>query len=262
MVPMVSKPNYNQVRIGIMERNLFNSEGKFPDEKERGPDGPSGVFDANAACSPTTLPLELLGTIYTGNSADSIATVKDREYTEPDIYRAGESIIGYDQAKIFKIERSRVIINNNNSKECLELSVELPPSIAAIQEAITADSGDVMPPGGQPAVESSGEINLEQGYVEKELGAGLSNILNKARLVPNVIDGGVQGFKIFAIEGGTLFDKIGLQNGDVITRVNDISLQQPEQGFALYEAFQNEKEIRIFILRDGTTPRTINVRVR
>jgi type II secretory pathway component PulC len=55
-----------------------------------------------------------------------------------------------------------------------------------------------------------------------------------------------------------LFERICIRNGDIITQVNDISLRQPEQGFAFYEAFQNERNIRISILRDNQ-PMSIGV---
>jgi general secretion pathway protein C len=87
------------------------------------------------------------------------------------------------------------------------------------------------------------EISVDASYVEGELGPGFGKIVDAARLVPNTIDGGINGFKIFAIKGGTLFARVGLQNGDVITQVNETSMKQPEQGFALYQAFQDEKEV-------------------
>jgi type II secretory pathway component PulC len=76
-----------------------------------------------------------------------------------------------------------------------------------------------------------------------------------------VIDNVMNGFKIFAIDSASLLGKTGLKNGDIITGVNDTSLKQPEQGFALYQAFQDEKEVRINIQRGGT-PMTITCRIK
>ena len=98
--------------------------------------------------------------------------------------------------------------------------------------------------------------------MQDELGPGFGTIIQKARLVPNTTDNQMNGFKIFAIDQASLLGKTGLQNGDVITQVNETSLKQPEQGFALYQAFQDEKEVRIHILRHGTTPMMITCRIK
>ena len=75
----------------------------------------------------------------------------------------------------------------------------------------------------------------------RELGPGFGTIIQKARLVPNTVDNQMNGFKIFAIDRSSLYGKTGLQDGDIITQVNETSLKLPEQGFALLQSFQDEK---------------------
>ena len=109
---------------------------------------------------------------------------------------------------------------------------------------------------------SGGDCAFDEKYVQDELGPGFGTIIQKARLVPNTTDAQMNGFKIFAIDQSSLLGKTGLQNGDIITQVNETSLKQPEQGFTLYQAFQDEREVRIHILRRGTTPMTITCRIK
>lgn len=244
----------------IKERNIFNSEGKFPEEKIGAQGGGSlARFDINAPCNPTTLPIELLGTIYLGDRMKSLATVKDKAYSEADIYRVGDSIYGNEMAVVAAVERQKIIINNNGAKECIDLDKGDPN---AANDGFPSFGGTDF--GGMPTGSSGAgsEITIESSYVEGELGPGFGKIVDAARLVPNTVDGGINGFKIFSIKGGTLFARIGLQNGDVITQVNETSMKQPEQGFALYQAFQDEKEVRIQLLRGGTTPQNITVRIK
>ena len=59
-------------------------------------------------------PIELLGTIYLGRGGTSVATIKDKEYPESDVYKVGDKVIGNEQASIAGIERQKVIINNAN----------------------------------------------------------------------------------------------------------------------------------------------------
>lgn len=252
--------NTRDLTKNIKDRNLFNSEGKFPDEKfGGGASGGGAVFDINAPCKATSLPIDLVGTIYLGDSAKSMATVRDKTYSEADIYRVGDEIYGSDGAIVAAVERETLIINNRGTKECIELNK--PDNRDASDGFPSMGSGDF---GGSQLKGASGgaEVVLESSYVESELGPGFAKIMDAARFVPNTVDGQVNGFKIFAIKGGSMLSRIGLQNNDVITQVNDTNLRQVDQGFAFYQALQDEKEVRIQFLRGGNTPSNIVVRIK
>ena len=253
----IASVNYRDFKKSITDRNLFNSSGEYPKEEleRRGGGDGQPVFDINAPCQPGTLNLELIGTIYLGNRDKSFASVREKGQADADIYRVGEGIIGNEEALVAGVDRNEVIINNKGVKECLSLVSDLEKQLAAgdLGGGISAGagSGDQLPP-----------VLVDGSYVESELGAGFGKIINAARLVPNTVDNQINGFKIFAIDPSSLFAKVGLQNGDVITQVNDASLKNPDQGFALYESFRNEREVRISVLRNGTTPQMITVRIK
>jgi general secretion pathway protein C len=255
--------NYHSLQRMIKERNLFNSSGAFPEESAgalAGDESSSTNFDISAPCKKSTLNVSLVGTIYISDNS-SLATIQEQGFGEADIYREGDGIVGNESATLVKIERNRAIINNNGSKECLELVV-LPPKIVteSAKPVVIANGSKV---GGAPDAPPSagGDCNLQEKYVQDELGSGFATIIQKARFVPNTSDNQMNGFKIFAIEPQSLFARAGLQNGDIITQVNETSLKQPDQGFALYQAFNDEREVRIHILRGGATPMMITCRI-
>ncbi len=253
--------NMRDLTKTIKERNLFNSEGKFPDEKfGETVKGSGAVFDINAPCRPTTLAIELLGTIYIGDRMKSIATVRDKTYSEADIYRVGDDIYGNEGATVAAVERQTLIINNNGVKECIELDKS---NMNQANDGFPSVGGGDF--GGTPTRPSGGgaEVTLESSYVESELGPGSAKIIDAARFVPNTNEngGGVNGFKVFAIKPGTIFTRIGIQNNDIITQVNDTSLSRADQGYSFYQALQDEKEVRLQILRGGT-PVNITVRIK
>ena len=253
----ITSVNYRDFKKAIMDRNVFNSAGEFPKEElERHGGGGDGrpVFDINAPCQPSTLNLELVGTIYLGSREKSLASVREKGQPDADIYRVGDGIIGNEDAVVAGVDRNEFIVNNKGIKECLSLVSDLEKQLATgdlIGGAVSGGGGDQLPP-----------VLVDGSYVEAELGAGFGKIINAARLVPNAVDNQINGFKIFAIDPSSLFAKVGLQNGDVITQVNDASLKNPDQGFALYESFRNEREVRISVLRNGTTPQMITVRIK
>ncbi|GAB4277125.1 MAG: hypothetical protein Kow0092_32900 [Deferrisomatales bacterium] len=79
--------------------------------------------------------------------------------------------------------------------------------------------------------------------------ANMSKLMTQIRVVPNFADGQPDGFKVFAIRPGSLFSKIGLQNGDVIKRVNGIEIQGPEQALEAYQRLKDETSIQIDLTR-------------
>ena len=238
--------NYRNLRKAVISRNVFNSEGEVPDESEKTETGETTTdtqFDENAKCQKTSLNVELVGTIYLGKNSESLATVKEKGYNIADIYKEGDQIIGQSGAFIHGIFPKKVVINNNGKKECLEFiskksfASTSPPSIDMGGGGDEEDS-DVPPP-----ASSGSTVVLESAYVEESLGPGFSKILEAGRLVPHKAEGKMIGFKLIGVKSGSLWQKAGLSSGDVLTSVNDVSMAQPDQGFAVYQALQDRRYV-------------------
>lgn len=254
-VDMSKKLNYRDVRKSVLKRNIFNSAGEVPDQKELN----EGAAQGNALagqCGKPTLNLKVVGTIYLG-AANSIVSVREANYSQSDTYRVADTIIGHDNVRVVGIDREQMILDNNGNRECykIEKSAKVASRTPSYQSR----------PAGQKKKEgvtsSGGAVVLDSEWVEAQLGPGFSQVLKSARLVPNLKGESINGFKIFAIKKGTLFNKIGLRNGDIIQKVNDTSLEQAEQGFALYQTFQEDQEIVFNIIRKNK-PQTISVMIK
>lgn len=61
----------------------------------------------------------------------------------------------------------------------------------------------------------------------------------------------INGFKILKIEKGSLFEQLGLREGDVIERVNNKKMKSTSDGMELYNALKTEKNIDLDIERNG-----------
>lgn len=249
--------NYRTLRKQVTGRNIFNSEGEFPDESdtEVEEEVSDSVFNPNAPCAKTNLRLELVGTIFMGRTSPrSLATIKEKGYNIADTYRVGEKIIGNPEAAIYAIRPRLVEINNDGAKECLELKES--KKVQQISKT-TVKKSDPKPVSG-----SSSRVVLESSYVTQAMGVGYAKIFKDGRLVPHSRDNRLLGYKLIGVKSGSLYTKLGLKTGDVITNVNGISMSNAEQGFALYNALSEEKEIRIEYLVRGKDPSTITVEIR
>lgn len=263
-VRLGKETNFRDYRKVIVGRNLFNAAGIVPDEPEPSGEGNAGdAFNPAAKCQKPSVNVELLGIIHTGSEVSSLATILEKGYTIADIYRTGDRIVGQDQALIFAIEEGRVVLNNNGVKECLEINSLMvksegsTPSPAAAPEPVAAPDPDA-----QGADCPTGTISLESSFVEDSLGPGFSKILETGRLVPFHRDNAMVGFKLIGVRGGSLWTKANLNSGDVITAVNGTSMAQPEKGFAIYEALQTDKQIRLEYLRGGKSPCNLSVEIK
>lgn len=230
--------NGSNVENTIVNRNIFNITGEIPAEDfEISLDELTSKNFYKVPCAPQSepLPVELLGIIYTGNPKTNLVTVQDPDIEGADVYHEGDPILDYDEYSVYRIVDSNTVEFRYGAKKiCRSLVVK---NIALEKDADIAqnNNGDV--------------IVLTQEYVNSELGKGLSKIVNTVRIVPSIENGKIEGFKIFSIQPNSLFEKIGLMNGDVVTQVNNQALNDASKGFLIYDSFQYEHQITFTIKR-------------
>lgn len=78
--------------------------------------------------------------------------------------------------------------------------------------------------------------------------ANLNSLASEARIVP---DRQENGFKIFSIRPGGIWQKIGVQNGDVLKSINGIELSSPDKALEAYSRLRNANKLTLDIVRRG-----------
>ncbi|MFZ9521361.1 MAG: hypothetical protein ACO3A4_12885 [Silvanigrellaceae bacterium] len=245
------------IKKEILQRNLFNSEGKLAPEASK--DEPKGIrkdlsidFE-NVPCTTAELPVQINGTIFTGDPKKSFVILKDPKIPDADIYKPGDAVIDHEDFEIYKVERGSLELRKGNSKICV--------AISGYKKEGTGADGSSSGGSAKSAGESK-EFEFDAAFISQEIGPGYATILNCAKLIPEIdASGKMQGFKMISIATSCLFDRIQIQNGDVLTEVNGISLKDAGQGFKLYQSLQEERTTTINILRNGE-PITRIVRVK
>ena len=250
------KINYRDVRKSVLGRNIFNSAGEVPNQEELLDD--NELPTAVEQCNKPTLDLKVVGIIYLGTD-NSVVSVREASYSQSDTYKVGDLLEGHEDVQILEIERSQIVIDNGGRRECYELK----KGDKIARSSSKSSSKQRQPRKRRTSASSAGggTVILDSAWVEAELGPGFGNIMQSARVVPNDIGGRINGFKVFAIKPNTLFSKVGLKNGDIVQKINDTSLEQAEQGFALYQTFQEDQEIVFNIMRKNR-PQTITVMIK
>ena len=98
------------------------------------------------------------------------------------------------------------------------------------------------------------KYEIDRGTLDSTL-SDLNKIATQARIVPSFKNGVASGFKLFSIQPGSLYSSIGIENGDVIQRVNGYEINSPEKALELYQKLRESAHVTIELERGGQTIR-------
>ncbi len=198
----------------------------------RKPFGVLGRIAAPVAAAPTPPPsplmLSLIGTFLT-QGQEPYAIIEDKKKNEQEMFLIGDSV--FSQATLKKIYLDRVEVERNGKLEVLRLD-----EIAGNAGAGVISSG-------------SDDFVIEEAELDKGL-ENLPLLLTQARAVPYFKDGRSIGLRLFAIKTGSLYEKVGLKNGDILKTINGNSLGDISQALKLFEQLKSERSIGLTLERD------------
>ncbi|OFZ01493.1 MAG: hypothetical protein A2Z97_13550 [Bdellovibrionales bacterium GWB1_52_6] len=173
----------------------------------------------------------------------SIAMIEDKSAAAVYPVRIQDEIP--TKARILQIEPSKVIFMNISSGR--REFVELPEDLSSTAPRITL--GGPSRSGGIEQVTPS-QFNVSRLEVDKAL-SNMNEILTQARAVPNFENGVPAGYKLFQIVPGSIYSKLGLQNGDVIAGVDGEPINDPGRAFELLGRLKTAARLELQVKRGG-----------
>lgn len=234
----------------IVDRNYFESAMAVPVETTE--DGPS--LDESSAAEldgvESTMRASLVGTIVANKPEWSMAMITDLTSSETGIYRNRDTLM--EEATIVAIHARRVIVKRNGVHEYLELQEKgapKKPKISSRKSPRSRKSGkDALGEGVKKVGEDSWVIDRNE--IDKTL-ANLNSIAMQARIVPSFKNGESNGFKLFAIRPGSVYSKLGIQNGDIIHKINGFAINSPDKALEIYQKLKSARSVEIELTRRG-----------
>jgi general secretion pathway protein C len=260
------------------EENIF--EGRRETVVENGaapadvkPTEPTGSWESAVL---TALKLRLVGTAVFSEEEFSIASIVDESKgasTSASMFSINECVsvptdpndpnsklVGKaapcnrlaEAAIIKRIEPEKVYFWNETEGRYEYISIDEKP--VGGKAPVVAKKGDE--PAGDADlgkdIKKTGENTYEvgQGEVDKALN-NLASLATEARIVPAFEGGKSVGFKLFSIRPGSLYSKIGLQNGDVINRINGYEITSPDKALEVYGKLKDSKHVTVDVKRRG-----------
>ncbi len=256
----------------VNDRNLFGARREqiaFTDLEEVAEVDPGRWQDA----LPSMLPIKLVSTMVFIDPYDSRAVIMNTSIGLSSVHSLGECDAyekKYDPMQIEtvltekkweperacndiggiavlkRIEEFRVYIFNLRDKKYEYLSL-LPDDRRPIRQYI-----DKFEPVDGEGVRKVGATSYEidQDEFDKAL-SNVARLMTEARAVPEKdAAGNFIGFKLVYLKEGSLFEKIGIEKNDVLTRINGYELNSPEKALQLFGKLKTAPQFTIDLKRE------------
>ena len=191
----------------------------------------------------TELKVKLWG-VAIHDDGRSSCIIEDLGNHQQQLYKIGDTVQGI--ATVARVEWDKVILNRDGQEEILELNPDLrkPANMVVPAAAVATPSGDE-----HIQMVAENQYKVDKSEVDSAL-ENMNQLLTQVRAVPHFEGGKSTGFRLFAIRQDSLFDKIGLKNGDIIQNINGTDLTDPSGALALFTELRNQPSISVRVLRN------------
>ncbi|MFQ3573369.1 MAG: type II secretion system protein N [Thermodesulfovibrionales bacterium] len=224
----VRYPTFKDYEI-IVKNNLISDKKAEPYEIKTTQNMPEQRVD-----------YKLIGTIA-GDRDFGYAILSDPKGMQ-EVVRIGKKIEGLGILQ--SVQKTKVIIKSDDGT----LKDIVLSDILTIQELQT-----ISPKISAEFAKQTGEktFTVDQKRIQHAI-ENPNQIMTDARLLPNFVDGMQKGFVLREVKPGGIYHSLGLRDGDVLLRINEYNISNPESGLQAFMALRGLERINLDIIRGGT----------
>lgn len=183
----------------------------------------------------------ITGTI-SGSPLFARVTAKEKDKEEAEEYAIGQKLGGY---KVKDISQHYVVL----FKDGINLKIEVGETVGEAKKRVLASAPEVVSNPGDSNCPIIKKIVSRMDF-ERTL-KNPADIYKDARFGPNLVDGKIDGYKIYQVPSTHIFYALGARNADVIRRVNGMPLNETEKMMEMWANIKNSNKIVIDIDRKG-----------
>ena len=183
------------------------------------------------------------------------------------LYRVGEQVPGAGQ--LVEVASSRAVLLHNAHRVALEIPREAltpgaPLNVRPTPGLIRRLPGRGMPRLGAPnkGIHRLGanRYMLDRSTVDGSL-KNMAPLFTQIRATPRLENGVAQGFQLTEIQPDSIFQQIGLQDGDLLKAVNGQGVGDPAKAMLMLQSLQAQKSITLDVVRNGS-PQQLHYSIR
>jgi len=222
----------------ILRRNLFGAAD----------------LDVDAEEAPAAGEADLRLRGIASSEGRSFAVFENTASGEQNVFGIGDKVFNGPKLVSVDVAGADVLLRGKKRRYVIE---DEDASAAVTDDANGGEKGAARRLGDKAAGAASGVKKtganaylVDRREVEQAV-ANLNEVITQARAVPVLSEGKSAGFKLFSIRRGSIFEKIGLVDGDIVQRVNDTELTDPSKAVGLLEEIQSMGQIRVNFMRSG-----------
>jgi len=237
-----------------------------PGSEVEAPPPPRTCSDFLAPPVPTSLRAQLIAGIVADKPLWSTAVIIDTSSRATRTYGIGEEVLG---ALLLSVERIRddrdatgrgvrvvAIVCHDGRKEFIDFDsgggvspapnvgiAPVPPPAAAAADAVP------IPPDGIRKL-ADNKYDVKKSVLDGTL-SNLNSVATQARIVPSFKNGVANGFKVFSIQPNSFYTAIGVENGDVIQKINGYEINSPDKALEIYQKLREARHVTVDVERNG-----------
>jgi len=210
------------------------------------------------------LKITLLGTSHLTGGGGAFAIFEDQAGSQQ-LYRQGEAIPGV--GKLVQVGKNRVIIDRNGHRVAVEIPKDDMGQPADDQGGLQdrLRRRGLRPPfirnpmirPARPAAKAGGirkvapnQYAIDRATVDSNV-QNMASLFSQIRAVPDLQNGASDGFRLSEIQPGSIFQQMGLQDGDVLTQVSGQPIGNPARAMQMLSTLQSRSNITLNVLRNG-----------
>ncbi|NNG01640.1 MAG: PDZ domain-containing protein [Desulfobacteraceae bacterium] len=201
----------------------------------------------------TKLQLKLWGTV-SGEGNALYAVIEETTNRQQNLYRIGDAI---QNAKVRAILREKVILNVNGKDEVLGMEEMTLGGGSGTRRNIPTRTPTSTVAGTRP---QSQKITLRRSLIEDSV-QDISKLMTEVQIRPYLENGAPAGLALSNIKPNSIFRRMGLRNGDIITGVDGQNIQSVDDALKLYENLRSSSNVNVDIKRRGRE-RNIEYQIR
>lgn len=195
--------------------------------------------------------LALLGTAR-GSFRETFALIRRASPPEERVFRLGDTVFGVGPLVGVQKESVEILASGRKIRLTTPLAMGIEPTSAPPPPVAAPQTGAVQVGAGSYVID------------QRALNAALENlgqVMTDARLLPSVKEGKVEGFRISEVKPAGVFSMIGMRNGDILLRINDLPVDSPERAIQSLASLKGQNRIKLDLVRDGQ-PTSFNYDIR
>jgi len=187
--------------------------------------------------APSRLKITVLGTVVSDERSAAVVVMQGS--SEQKLFFVNDTMSPGVVLK--EVEADSIVVDNQGELERIELQKEkggVASSVTPIRQSNAA----------VPHTPVSRQFS--RNMVDRQI-KNFPQLLSQARVIPHFSQGKSDGFTISQIVPGSLYEKAGLQNGDIIRKVNGSEVRGPQQAMEMFQSLQTAASIDVEIMRAG-----------